>query len=98
MRDGWFRWHQRSTTSVINNPIGVGVYEGTGDRVVFHLQEPYFNAIDISELSWHLQGSSIVFDMERCTGPARTDAPLCGSERALFTAHPWVLLPAAGEA
>ncbi len=88
---GWFRWRQRSADPLFD-PVGVGTYEGSGDRVTFHQSQPYFNALGFSPLTWQLRGTSVVFDMERCTGPAADDPDLCAFERALFTAHPWELV------
>jgi hypothetical protein len=88
LRDGRFFFHQRGRYPIFN-PIGVGTYEGAGDRVRFHVDEPYYNEADLSTLTWRLSGDSLVFSLPRCTGPAATDPFFCGFQKALFAAHPW---------
>jgi peptide/nickel transport system substrate-binding protein len=88
LRHGRFMWHQLGRYPIFN-PIAVGTYEGTGSRVRFHVDEPYYNAVDLSALTWRQDGDSLVFSLPRCTGPAAKDPAFCGAQKALFVAHPW---------
>jgi peptide/nickel transport system substrate-binding protein len=88
LQGGRFRWHQRGDVPIFN-PIGVGTFEGTGDQVRFHVQQPPDNSDQLSALTWRMEGHSIVFALPRCTGPAARDAAFCGFQKALFGAHPW---------
>ena len=88
MVGGRFIWHQRGDVP-INNPIGVGTYEGAGNGIRFRVEQPYFNAGSLSPVTWRLDGDNLVFALARCTGPAAQDPPFCGFQKALFGAHPW---------
>jgi hypothetical protein len=88
LHGGRFLWHQRGS-AVIFNPIGLGAYVGSGDGVRFDVEQPYYNAVSLSSLTWRMDGASVVFSLPRCTGPAATDPIFCSIQKALFTAHPW---------
>ena len=88
LRDGRFMWHQRGTNAIFD-PIAVGRYEGEGERVRFHVDQPYYNAADLSSLAWRVDGASLAFQLSRCTGKAAHDRFFCGFQKALFAAHPW---------
>jgi peptide/nickel transport system substrate-binding protein len=92
MRDGRFLWHQRGDAPIFN-PIGVGTYAGAGNAIRFRVEQPYFNAVSLSAVTWRLDGDNLVFTLPRCTGPAAQDPPFCGFQRAFFTAHPWERVP-----
>ena len=55
LRGGWFETIQ-SADHPVYNPIGVGTYTGTGDRVVFDLLEPSYNAINTPDMRWTFDG------------------------------------------
>jgi hypothetical protein len=55
LRGGWFETIQ-SADHPVDNPIGVGTYTGTGDRVVFDLLEPSYNAINTPDMRWTFDG------------------------------------------
>jgi peptide/nickel transport system substrate-binding protein len=95
LRNGGFLWHQRSDQPVFN-PIAVGSYTGSGDHVRFTVEAPADNAVQLSDLAWHADGGAISFSLERCTGPAASDAGFCGVQKAMFTAHPWERVGGAG--
>ena len=92
LRDGRFVWHQRGTGPIFN-PIAVGRYEGEGSSVQLHQDQPYYNSVELSPVTWRVEGTSLVFQLHACAGPAAEDAFFCGFQRALFTAHPWERLP-----
>jgi hypothetical protein len=50
--------------------------------------------VELSELTWRIEGDAIVFSLDRCTGPAAGDRGFCGFQTALFTAHPWIRIAA----
>jgi peptide/nickel transport system substrate-binding protein len=88
LRDGWFVWHQRGDDPIFN-PIAVGRYEGSNTDVTFRIDTPVFNAGELSDLTWRIEGDAIVFDLDRCTGAAAKEPPFCAFQTALFTAQPW---------
>jgi peptide/nickel transport system substrate-binding protein len=93
LRDGRFVWHQRGPNPIFD-PIGVGRYEGSSTDVTFRVDAPVYNAVELSELTWRMDGDAIVFSLDRCTGPAADDRGFCGAQTALFTAQPWVRVAA----
>src|SRR6266542_3964190 len=88
LRDGAFFWHERATHPIFN-PVSVGSYAGSGDRVQFTIEAPTDGAAPLSDLTWHADGGAVSFSLDRCTGPAASDPAFCGFQKALFTAHPW---------
>jgi peptide/nickel transport system substrate-binding protein len=89
MRGGRFLWHQRGEGQIFN-PLAVGRYQGSGDRVTFTQDKPSDSADAFSGLTWSMRGDDIVFTLPRCMGPAAHDEGFCNFQRAFFTAHPWV--------
>jgi hypothetical protein len=77
---------------VIYDPITIGTYEGTGDAVRFDVTAPYGGFLG-SPLRWTHVGEGLRFTMAACRGPAASDPFLCAIERAVYTAHPWALIP-----
>ena len=88
LRGGRFLWHQFGDEPIFN-PVQVGTYRGDSSTMRFSVDEPPYNAVDFSPLSWRLDGEALVFSLSRCTGPAAHDPAFCAFQRALFTAHPW---------
>jgi hypothetical protein len=92
IRGGRFLWHQRGAFPIFN-PIAVGHLEGTGNQVSFEWEQPYYNAGSLSDLTWRLDGDSLVFSLPRCSGPSAHDPAFCGFQKALFSTHPWERVP-----
>ena len=87
MEDGRFWWHQVGDDP-ISNPVSIGTYSGTGDRVRFRIEAP-FGAADLTDLRWRADADALTFTLPACTGPAARDPYFCAFQTALFTSHPW---------
>jgi len=91
LRGGWFETVQ-SADHPVDNPIGVGTYTGSGDRVVFDLLEPSYNAISTPDMRWTFDGHALHLTFLGCGNLDHLDpnAPhLCDDIRVLYEAHPW---------
>jgi peptide/nickel transport system substrate-binding protein len=89
--DGHFKTVQFANHPIFN-PIGVGIYRGSDNRVVFELQRPSFNAITTPPMRWRFDGRALHLKFLGCGTLNKLDpkAPrLCDDIRALYEAHPW---------
>jgi hypothetical protein len=74
------------------NPIFTGIYEGTGDQVMFTSQRAIFNAIEQPTERWTFDGTHLRFELASCRDLATLDPEnpsLCQGLRTLYEAHPW---------
>jgi peptide/nickel transport system substrate-binding protein len=91
LRNGLFEFVQRADHE-IENPISVGTYQGRGDQVTFHVQQPTFNALTIPKASWRLNGRALRIKLLNCGDLDQLDPSghLCKDIRAVYEAHPWM--------
>jgi hypothetical protein len=76
-------------TGHIEDPIFVGWYDGNGSSIRFHNDQPFYFRGELAPLTWRVEGTSLIFQMDECAGLASDDPDFCALERAFYTAHPW---------
>jgi peptide/nickel transport system substrate-binding protein len=92
IRDGQWRSIQIADHPVFH-PVNMGVYRGTGDRVVFEVLAFSDNAITTPEMRWTFDGTALRFKFLGCGNLNKLDpeAPhLCDDIRVSYEAHPWM--------
>jgi hypothetical protein len=74
-------------------PVNTGRYTGSGDRVTWIAERPFFNAITLPPMTWRFDGTALRFKFTTC-GNLREVEPdfpeACDFFRVFFEAHPWV--------
>jgi hypothetical protein len=74
-------------------PVNMGRYTGSGDRVTWISEKPFFNAITMPPMTWTFDGTALRFRFVNCgnLNELEPDNPdLCDSFKIFFEAHPWV--------
>jgi peptide/nickel transport system substrate-binding protein len=92
IRDGAFEI-LRVADHPIFDPIAVGIYRGSEEKVTFEVQRPSFNAISTPPMRWKFDGRTLHFDFIGCGNLNELDpsAPrLCDEIRVLYEANAWV--------
>jgi ABC-type transport system substrate-binding protein len=90
LRKGLFRSVQ-SANHPIFNPVTVGRYTGSGDRVVFEGLASSGGTITTPPIRWTFDGSALHLTFLSCAGLHDPGNPsFCSDTRVLYEAHPWV--------
>jgi hypothetical protein len=74
-------------------PVNMGRYTGSGNRVTWIAEKPFFNAITLPPMTWNFDGAALRFRFVTCgnLNDLEPDNPdLCDFFKVSFEAHPWV--------
>jgi ABC-type transport system substrate-binding protein len=74
-------------------PVNMGHYRGSGDRVTWIAEKPFFNAITMPPMTWSFDGTALRFRFVSCGNlkELEPDNPqLCDSFKVFFESQPWV--------
>jgi hypothetical protein len=90
IRNGLFR-SVRTADHTIANPMTVGRYTGSGERVVFEGLASGGGIVTTPPMRWTFDGTALHFTFLSCAGLHDPENPaFCADMRVIYEAHPWV--------